>query len=90
MAVLLLYPLQLAVNTVKAFLSPRPTPNPVHVYVSLLMLAGAPLSSLASPTLAAPGAGRVVAGLEKVPAPNTGPRAQQPLFTASPLPLVNS
>lgn len=79
MAVLLLYTLQLAVNAVKAFLSPPP-PNPLLVCVSLFMLAGAPLSSLASPTLAAPGAGRVVAGPEKVPALNTRSRAQQPLF----------
>lgn len=52
MAVLLLYTLQLAVNTVKAVPPPR-----VRVYVSVFMLAGALLSLLASLV------GRVVTGL---------------------------
>lgn len=56
MAVLLLYTLQLAVNTVKA-VSPHPHPHPVRVYVSVSLLAGALLSSLASRV------GRVVTGL---------------------------
>lgn len=60
----------------------------MHVSVSLSMLAGAPLSSLASPTLAAPGAGRVVAGPQKVPALNIRYRAQQPLFAVGPPPLL--
>lgn len=55
MAVLLLYPLQLAVNTVKAV-------PPVHVYVSVFMFAGALLFLAASPTLAVPPAGLVLTG----------------------------
>lgn len=69
MAVLLLYPLQLAVNTVKAPLAPA------SVHVCFFLLAGALLSSSTSPTLASPRAGRVVAGPGKVPALSTRSRA---------------
>lgn len=63
MAVLLLYTLQLAVNTVKA---PPTGPRPrACVFLSVrrcsAFLAGFPL------TLAAPGAGRVVAGRSRSP-----------------------
>lgn len=74
MAVLLLYTLQLAVNTVKA-VSPLPNPPPVHVYVSVFMLAGALLCSLAAPR-AGP---EVAGGPERFPHGAPDPR-QQPLF----------
>lgn len=73
MAVLLLYTLQLAVNTVKA-VSP-PNPPPVHVYVSVFMLAGALLRSLAAPR-AGP---EVARGPERFPHGAPDPR-QQPFF----------
>lgn len=76
MAVLLLYTLQLAVNTVKAFPPPR-----ACLYFSLYARrCTAFLAGRLPPTLAAPGAGRVVAGPGKVPALSTRSRAQQPLF----------
>lgn len=70
MAVLLLYTLQLAVNTVKA-VSPSPCTS---MFLSLCSQVHCFAHRL-PPTLAAPGEGRVVAEHGKVPAPRTRSRA---------------
>lgn len=79
MAVLLLYTLQLAVNTVKAFLSPRPPTPCMSLFLSLCSQVHRFPRWL--PQLwPHPERVGVVAGPEKVPALNTRSRAQQPLF----------